>query len=229
MQIFWCLITGLTLQSFLMVWSLLCLFLQNLWELSVARPLQFCHIWLTGTTGLISAKQMRNGLVGGRAGGFTPGWQGWVLGEERQNQSQLSQTKTNKQKRHIFSISWEGSCFPGTQFKLAAAVFLAVWLFASQLCYCCLSQPWARHLLFCNLVSVEQREWWFLLLNMLIFTYLVSVEIFSFSVSAMRISGKGGSLTRGTIWDSRFTPVPQIQGTLLPFVSIFKFADGSKS
>ena len=67
---------------------------------------------------------MGNGLAGGRAGGFTLGWQGWVSGEGRQNQNQPLQTKPNKQKRRIFSISsvsWEGSCFPGTHFKLAAA------------------------------------------------------------------------------------------------------------
>lgn len=47
-------------------------------------------------------------------------------GKKDKDQNQSSQTKRTKQKRLIFSVSREGSRFPGIQFKLAASLFLEV-------------------------------------------------------------------------------------------------------
>lgn len=171
---------------------LLCLFLQNMWVLSICEistALSHLTDW-DHRFDICKNKWEMGWLVGGLVASHQAG-KAEYWGETRQTQN--APPNKIKQTRHTFSIYLEGLCFPGTQFKLAAAFFWVVWLFVPHLWHCCLLQSWTRHLMLSsNICKTESTMVSFAKYAKI--CILVSVEIFSFSGCAIRISGKGRGL-----------------------------------
>lgn len=171
MQIFWCLITGLALHVCVFphgAKSLTPNFLQNLWELGICETSTvLSHLVAWDHSFDISETNEKwvawgGGLVASHQAGKAEDW-----GKTDEPRSPLP-NKTNQ----ATSSQFLGKA-PVSQrcnLNLLQLCFFEVWLFASHLCYCCLLQPWAGHLLFSSICKTEK---WFLLLKMLRFTYLL--------------------------------------------------------